>query len=261
LKSQGKRTFLITNNSHIFRENYAEKCQKNGFNFDREDVLTSSYVAAHYLKQMNFKQKAYVIGTETTEKELEFVGIEAFGSGPDILQPNLSEYMTKHYKLEENVGAVIVGNDPHFSIPKLVKAINYLKHPNVLFFVTNSDDFVKLPGLVFPDAGAVVASIERASERQASVIGKPSAYSFSVISNALAIDKDRSLMIGDCMNTDILFGKNAGIKTLLVGTGLHKMADVDETMRKLSSGDESVKNWIPDFYVDSLGDIFVKLSE
>lgn len=58
------------------------------------------------------------------------------------------------------------------------------------------------------------------------------------------------LLFGCCrLNTDILMGCRAGMKTLLVGSGIHGLDDI----RKLVS--EGKNNELPDFFVPKLGDI------
>lgn len=136
------------------REKLLQKSLNFGFNISLESITTPQHTIAHYLKKINFSKKVYVIGFEQIGHELDEVGIEHFGIGPDVLEPSLVEYM-QNYKLEENVGAVIVGIDPHFSLPKLLKAINYLKDPKVLFISTNSDDKLDFPDLIFPDTGEI----------------------------------------------------------------------------------------------------------
>lgn len=65
-------------------------------------------------------------------------------------------------------------------------------------------------------------------------------------------------MVGDRLNTDCLFGNMNGFQTLLVGTGVHKMNDVQDVQAKLISGEssEELDKMIPDFYVSSLKQIF-----
>ena len=66
------------------------------------------------------------------------------------------------------------------------------------------------------------------------------------------IDPKRTLMIGDRANTDILLGKNCGLQTLMVGTGVHSLADI---RRWEQSGEEGERRMAADFYVDRLGDM------
>lgn len=143
----------------ISRETLLAKCQKFGFNVSLESMTAPPYTVAQYLKKIGFKKKAYVVGFEQIGKELDAVGIEHIGIGPDVFDTALSEYFQDKYRLDPDVGAVISGIDTHFSFPKLLKAINYLKNPEVLFLSTNSDDRLDFPTFSFPDAGEMVSKL------------------------------------------------------------------------------------------------------
>ena len=41
------------------------------------------------------------------------------------------------------------------------------------------------------------------------------------------IDAKRTLMIGDRLDTDILFGKQAGVDTLFLTSGVHSIEDIE----------------------------------
>lgn len=91
-------------------------------------------------------------------------------------------------------------------------------------------------------------------------MGKPENYLCKIFfSEEMLKDPSRFLMIGDRLNTDILFGKNNNFQTLLVETGVHKMDKVNEIiddLEKSGSADKNLENQIPDFYLSRLGDLF-----
>ena len=92
-------------------------------------------------------------------------------------------------------------------------------------------------------------------------MGKPEDYLCKVFfSDEMLKDRSRFLMIGDRLNTDILFGNNNNFQTLLVETGVHKMNKVneiiDELEKKSGEVDKNLENQIPDFYLNRLGDLF-----
>lgn len=248
LLEKGKQIFVVSNNCSITREDLLKKCQKLGFNFTIDNILTAGYVTTKYLKSINFDKKAYVIGSEEFSEELTKAGINHIGIGRDDMTDSYGEYFAKNYNIDEEVGAVIVSLDKFFTIPKLLKAMNYLKNPKINFIATNNDIRSEFPTVIFPDAGPIISAVENGSYRKATVIGKPSTFTCDLLE--LSVAKERMLMIGDRLSVDIAFGHNVGMKTLLVETGDDKMKNVEEICSK---GDEKFSAFIPDFVIESLG--------
>ncbi|XP_070504914.1 glycerol-3-phosphate phosphatase-like [Chironomus tepperi] len=249
----GKKVFFITNNSQALREEILERYQKLNFNVTIDNIFTSPYLTARYLSSLNFTKKAFVIGCKNVGKELDKFGIEHIGIGEDPMIGSLGEYVKGHYRLDPDVGAVIISLDSDFSFPKLLKAMNYLLKPEMLFLATNADDRVDYPGFVFPDTGPFLAALERGSYKKATVVGKSSSALAKLIE--LPEDKSKILMIGDRLNIDIAFGNDAGFKTLLVETGDHKMENVKEILRKIRNegANDVEESFIPDFIISSIG--------
>ena len=59
-------------------------------------------------------------------------------------------------------------------------------------------------------------------------------------------------------NTDILLGKNCGLQTLLVGSGVHSLA---ETRAWEVSEDIDQRRMVADFYADKLGDLLDRITD
>ena len=63
--------------------------------------------------------------------------------------------------------------------------------------------------------GAIVGS----TKREPIVVGKPSDFMLKNISASLGLRPDQIAMVGDRLDTDIMFGKNGGLTTGLVLSG------------------------------------------
>ncbi|XP_043259538.1 glycerol-3-phosphate phosphatase-like [Colletes gigas] len=251
-KQLGKKFFYITNNNTKTRSEFVEKCKGLKYYATMEEIVCTSFLAAVYLKEKKFDKKAYVVGSIGITKELDEEGIKHTGIGPDVMDGDEVE-MVQNFKPDPEVGAVIVGFDKYFSLPKLVKAATYLQNPNVHFIGTNCDTERPSPNNnKFPGTGCFIKTIEAASDRTAITLGKPESFVSEYIIKKYGLNPARTLMIGDNRNTDILLGKRCGFKTLLVLTGITSQNDVDA----MNSPNADSKNLIiPDYYADQLGDV------
>nr|XP_053648065.1 glycerol-3-phosphate phosphatase-like [Cherax quadricarinatus] len=253
LRALGKKIFYVTNNSTKSRDEYVAKCKRLGYIADKEEIVSSSYVMAQYLKQLDFNKKVYIIGMSGMTKELDDVGIGHSEVAPEPLTGHVFD-LVDTIKLDPEVGAVAVGFDGHFSFPKIMRAASYLNNPNCLFICTNTDE--KFPiensSLIFPGTGCLVKCVEVVAERPPVVMGKPSEKMFSVISDKHQLKPSRTLMIGDRCNTDILFGKNCGLHTLVVLSGVTTMKDLEDWA---DSADEEKHKLLADYYLPELGDL------
>ncbi|TKR59922.1 hypothetical protein L596_029529 [Steinernema carpocapsae] len=77
-------------------------------------------------------------------------------------------------------------------------------------------------------------------------MGKPHRPIFDFICSRFGIDPKRSIMVGDRCDTDILFGNNHGMDTMLVYTGIHNMDDLKRFE------EEGKKELLPKFVAPSL---------
>ncbi|MGH0137172.1 UNVERIFIED_CONTAM: hypothetical protein FKN15_007229 [Acipenser sinensis] len=124
---------------------YAEKMAKLGFLAKTEEVFGTAYCSAVYLKHIaKLDGKVYLIGGNALSKELQNVGIQTVGVGPDPVFGGQSDWAD--VPLDPEVKAVVVGFDEHFSYMKLTKALKYLNNANCLFVGTNTDTRLPLEG-------------------------------------------------------------------------------------------------------------------
>ncbi|XP_076249473.1 glycerol-3-phosphate phosphatase-like [Calliopsis andreniformis] len=256
-KQLGKKFFYITNNNTKTRSEFVVKCKNLKYEAALEDIVCTSFLAAVYLKEKKFDKRVYVIGSEGIIKELEAEGIKHCGIGPDIMDGDELE-MVVNFKPDPEIGAIVVGFDKHFSFPKLVKAATYLKDPNVHFVGTNCDTERPSPNdNKFPGTGCFIKTIEAASSRKAVMLGKPEPFLIEYISKKFGLNPQRTLMIGDNLTTDILFGKRCGFKTLLVLSGITSKDDVNA----MNASNPDYKDLaVPDYYINQLGDVLKMVS-
>ncbi|XP_033216023.1 glycerol-3-phosphate phosphatase-like [Belonocnema kinseyi] len=258
LKEKGKRFFYVTNNNGKTRTDFVTKCNSLNYEATLDEVVCTSFLGAMYLKEKGFNKKVYIVGNTGMAKELDAVGIKHCGSGPDPLTGDALEVVTK-FTPDPEVGAVLVGFDEYFSYSKLVQAATYLKNPDVQFLGMNPD--ILRPSVnenVFPGTGCFVLIVEAATGRKATMLGKPEAYMSDYLIKTFNLDPKRTLMIGDNCTTDILLGKRCGLQTLLVLSGVTNQ----EKLNEIFLPDAEKKGLIvPDYYTETLSDLYELLSE
>jgi 4-nitrophenyl phosphatase len=135
------------------------------------------------------------------------------------------------------VAAVVCGLDTSINYTKLSKAFQYLtRNEGCLFIATNEDSTYPTNGGLLPGAGSISAPLRYSLKRDPVSTGKPHATMLDCVKAKWVVvrffwrvktkvafrhnyDPKKTLMIGDRLDTDIQFGKNGGLDTLLVLSG------------------------------------------
>ncbi|XP_034656163.1 pyridoxal phosphate phosphatase [Drosophila subobscura] len=253
----GKRVYLITNNGLKTRSELFGRAQRLGFQVPNDQhIISPTATIVDHLKQLpdfdSSKHKVYVVGNAAIGRELRENGIDSYGAGAeeplgkgDKWQDFAMRELTKP-EAADNVGAVVVGWDEHFSYCKMARACHILcRNENSAFLVTNRDAVHKYPTVCIPGTAAFVAGIEACAGREALEMGKPNPVVLEPLIQSGALRPQRTLMIGDCPKMDIAFARNCGMQSLLVGTGSFPL-DILQRNGHLPQ---------PDFYLPKLGDL------
>lgn len=255
LRKLGKKIIFATNNSTKTREEFMNKLHRLGYIANMDELFPTSYSTALYLNSIGFHGRAYVVGCSGISKELAKFGIESDGVGyeptPDHWAPGFADI--EDY--DHDVTAVIVGFDNQISFPKLVKACSYANKPDCLFIASNSDETYPPPNdrIVVPGPGGYVSLIETITKKQAINVGKPYKFFFDCITHVHKdIDKKRTIMIGDRLATDIVFGRTNGVSTLFVESG---SCTYEQMINYKNSNKPEDQICVPDYYLPSLADL------
>ncbi|XP_076444674.1 glycerol-3-phosphate phosphatase-like [Babylonia areolata] len=223
LQALGKQILFVTNNSMHARHAYIDKFHQHGFHAPVEDVFCVAYASAVYLQTIiHVSGSVYVIGSPGMSEELSLAGITNFGLGPDPdpVYHNIQDLL--EVPLRDDVQAVLVGYDKHFSLNKLFKACSYLSDKKCLYLATNDKEksVHVSPGRCQPLTGAIVDCVTSAAKRQPEVLGKPDTHLFDCIqATHPGVDRRRCLMIGDSVPVDMGLARAVGMDSALVLTG------------------------------------------
>ncbi|MHC1604989.1 MAG: HAD-IIA family hydrolase [Candidatus Methanofastidiosia archaeon] len=201
---------FLTNNSTKTPTDYRIKLARFGIGVDDSRIVTSAEVTAMHIKNIYPSARAHVVG----EKGL------------------ISALKKKKIKIvQKDPTHVVVGWDRRFTYEKMKKACLFIRK-GADFIATNRDNtFPSLEGII-PGAGAIVSSIEVSSGVSPLVIGKPNTIIFDYAISKLGVEKNSIVMMGDRLDTDIFGANNAGIKSILVTTGVSEGRDANIAMTK-----------------------------
>jgi ribonucleotide monophosphatase NagD (HAD superfamily) len=126
-------------------------------------------------------------------------------------------------------GYVIVGFDQTLTYENLTIACRLIDR-GVPYIATHPD--VRCPiegGEYIPDTGAFLACIKTATGKEPECItGKPYGYMVDTVLERTGLQKEEIAMVGDRLMTDIRFGKDNGILSVLVLTGEATLEDVEK---------------------------------
>mmetsp|Transcript_5054 Transcript_5054/g.6848 ORF Transcript_5054/g.6848 Transcript_5054/m.6848 type:complete len:347 (+) Transcript_5054:83-1123(+) len=250
LRAAGKKMFFVTNNSTKSRAGYKKKFDGLGLNVEAEEIFSSSFAAAAYFEQTKFKdtgKKVYIIGEVGICEELDLIDVPYIG-GPDDNGKVPDMGPGGKVEHDHDVAVVVVGFDRNVNYHKIQTAqlcIN--ENPGCEFIATNLDAVTHLTDAQeWAGNGSMVGAIKGCTGKEPLVVGKPGPLMIDYIVEKYNIDRSRICMVGDRLDTDVLFGQNNGLKSVLVLSGV--------TSEEKLLGEEN--EIAPDFYCDTINDFF-----
>ncbi|OBA19376.1 HAD-like protein [Metschnikowia bicuspidata var. bicuspidata NRRL YB-4993] len=249
---------FVTNNSSKSRNTYVRKFSDLGFeHIEKSAIYPTCYSAALVIKEqlkIPPQSKVWVFGDEGIEQELKECGyIPCGGSDPSL--DSEWDPDSPILKIDQEVKAVVVGSTKKLNYMRLATTVQYLlvDEKSIPFIGANIDTTYPGPkGMILPAGGPMVNLMSYTCGRDFINVGKPSGLLLNTILQDQKFDRERTLMVGDTMYTDIKFGndgklggKNGG--TLLVLSGGSKLGDLKNIEDKSTE---------PQYYIESLGHLF-----
>jgi HAD superfamily hydrolase (TIGR01450 family) len=153
---------------------------------------------------------------------------------------------------EHPIDALCVGLDTAFTYRKLAIANVLLQlNPDANLVSTNQDafDLVGADARHLPGNGCIVKALEHGSGRTAINVGKPSKVLADVILKQHSLDPARTMFVGDRLDTDIAFGNDHGMISVLVMTGV----TTAQTIQKLDDEVDRDPLLYPQYIVPYMG--------
>jgi NagD protein len=189
---------VLTNNSIYTPRDLRARLARTGLDVPETSIWTSALATAKFLNSQRPNGTAFVIGEAGLTTALHEVGYVLTDRDPDY---------------------VVLGETRTYSFTAITTAIRLIEG-GARFIATNPDATGPSLQGPLPATGSVAALIERATGHAPYFVGKPNPLMMRSALNALGAHSENALMIGDRMDTDIRSGLEAGLRTILVLTGI-----------------------------------------
>ena len=122
---------------------------------------------------------------------------------------------------------MVSGLDRKLTWDKLATATLNIK-AGAQFYATNADTTLPTELGEVMGNGGTIAALEAATGIKAISIGKPEPILYQQALETLATQAENTVAIGDRLNTDILGAVNAGMRSVLVLTGVSSEKDIED---------------------------------
>ncbi|MGW0606415.1 HAD-IIA family hydrolase [Streptomyces sp. NPDC002644] len=218
LKDKDRPFLVLTNNSIYTPRDLQARLRRMGLDVPVENIWTSALATAQFLDDQRPGGTAYAIGEAGLTTALHDIGYVLTDHDPDY---------------------VVLGETRTYSFEAMTKAVRLI-NAGARFIATNPDETGPSTEGPLPATGSVAALITRATGKQPYFAGKPNPLMMRTGLNRLGAHSESSAMIGDRMDTDVLAGMEAGMRTYLVLTGSTGKAQVENYPFRPSEVVESI---------------------
>lgn len=207
LRAAGSRTVFLTNKPLERPADYAAKLTRLGIPATALEVVSSTDALLRYLRRHAAGARLYPVAEPLL---WEMLGEEGWELSDDPAR----------------IDVVVVSFDRTFAYPKLQIAFDAVR-AGARIVATNPDAYCPVPGGGLPDCAAMLAAIEACTGvRAEAIVGKPSPHMAATLLERLALVADRTLLVGDRLETDMRMAIEAGMVPALVLSGATTSLDV-----------------------------------
>ncbi|WP_437126472.1 HAD-IIA family hydrolase [Nocardia mangyaensis] len=196
---------VLTNNSIRTPRDLQARLRHTGLDIPEESIWTSALATATFLDDQRPGGTAYVVGESGLTTALHEIGYVLTDSNPDY---------------------VVLGETRTYSFEAITTAIRLVDR-GAKFIATNPDATGPSRDGVLPATGSVAALITRATGKEPYYVGKPNPLMMRSALRRIGAHSQSTLMIGDRMDTDVIAGLEAGLRTILVTSGISTKSSVE----------------------------------
>jgi len=207
---------IVTNTSLLSRASLAAWGRRIGLDLPPQRILSALSLSAAYTRRRHPGRPLFVLASD--DARTEFAG-----------QHLLSDQEAGRPGAE--AAAVVIGDSAEaLTYPNLNHAFRLVRSGAELVGMHRNPWWLTPEGATL-DSGAFVAGLEFATERRATIIGKPAAAFFreaaaELLGELPGAARHDLAMVGDDLFSDVLAAQRLGIPGIFVRTGKHGDADL-----------------------------------
>ncbi len=211
LKTLNKNFVFVSNRTTSTPTQYQFKLKSFGIECEEEQIITSAEVTKNYIVQYHPNEKVFVIGEKIFVDYLRNNGIK----------------IANH-----NIDIVLVSLDRTLNFQKILKAQKAL-NDGAKFFAANIDLTCPVEESEILDAGYTILALENLTGKKLEKnFGKPSDLIVNEILKRINLPKEKCILIGDRLETDISMANQNGITSALVLSGVTKHEQIKNSIFK-----------------------------
>ena len=214
LRASGRRVLFFTNNASHDPVFYLEKLTRLGFEPSREEICTSGNVTAAFLTRKRPGKSVYLMGTKELYRQFAAAGIDMVNDEDG------------HLTDSRTPDIVVTSFDTALTYEKLTCACTFVRN-GAEYLSTHPDFNCPTEDGFIPDSGAIAAAVTASTGVKPVYFGKPYPETAEMIGEITGEPKERTLLFGDRLYTDIATGRRHGITAVLVMTGETTLRDVE----------------------------------
>ncbi|AIG64487.1 HAD family hydrolase [Corynebacterium atypicum] len=205
LEENGVEFMVLTNNSIQTPRDLSARLRSQGLDIPPERIWTSATATSDFLRRQSDHGTAYVVGEAGLTTGIHEAGWILTDTDPEF---------------------VVLEETRTYSFEAITTAINLIT-AGARFICTNPDVTGPAPQGILPATGSVAALITAATGREPYYIGKPNPIMMRSALNTIGAHSERTVMISDRMDTDVKSGLEAGMRTVLVRSGISDDAEIN----------------------------------
>jgi len=206
LRDADRPFMVLTNNSIFTPRDLRARLATSGIDLPEQSIWTSALATAKFLSDQVPNGSAYAIGEAGLTTALYEAGYTLTEADPDY---------------------VVLGETRTYSFEAITKAIRLI-NGGARFIATNPDTTGPSLEGPLPATAPVAALITSATGRAPYFVGKPNPVMMRSALNQIDAHSESTAMIGDRMDTDVVAGIEAGLRTFLVMTGSTRAGDIEK---------------------------------